>query len=203
VLLRGKPVLIHTLERFQTCDAIDNIVVTVAEDQVETVVDIVTKAGITKLSAVVAGGSFRAASVRNGFEAVQLPTDIVVVHDGVRPLVSAAEIENTIEQANEVGAACLTAPVADTIKSVDNGRIIGTIDRQPLRRALTPQAFKYEILKRALSENILDENVTDECQLVERLGNEIAAVEGDPYNIKITTSGDLAVAEALLRASIG
>jgi 2-C-methyl-D-erythritol 4-phosphate cytidylyltransferase len=125
-------------------------------------------------------------------------TDIVTVHDGARPLVSVDEIERTIAKARETGAACLVAPVTDTIKSVRSGEIADTLDRDKLRRALTPQAFKIDVLKKAFENADLSESATDECYLVEKLGHPIAVVEGSSRNIKITHPEDLFLAEALL-----
>ena len=112
---------------------------------------------------------------------------------------TAAEIARTIEGARETGAACLVAAVADTIKEVSKRKIARTIDRSSLRRALTPQVFKYEILREALENSDLSEGVTDECSLVEKTGREIAFIEGSSRNIKITVPDDLVIAEALLR----
>jgi 2-C-methyl-D-erythritol 4-phosphate cytidylyltransferase len=123
----------------------------------------------------------------------------VCVHDGVRPLVTTDEIARTVRCAEENGAACLVAPVTDTIKSVEYGKITGTVDRAKLRRALTPQAFRYDILKQALDGADLDESVTDECVLVEKIGVMVTTVEGSARNIKITHRGDLILAAALLR----
>ena len=103
----------------------------------------------SKGDAVVAGGDSRAESVLNGLNAVSEQTEIVAVHDGARPLVSVDEIERVIEKARETGAACLVASVTDTIKSIRGDEIAATLDRDKLRRALTPQAFKTEVLKRA------------------------------------------------------
>ncbi|MDQ3062065.1 MAG: 2-C-methyl-D-erythritol 4-phosphate cytidylyltransferase, partial [Acidobacteriota bacterium] len=125
-------------------------------------------------------------------------TEIVAVHDGARPLVSSEEISRTIEQARETGAACLVAAVTDTIKEVRDGKIVATIDRKQLRRALTPQAFRFEILKLAFETADLSEATTDECFLVEKLGYEISVVEGSAQNIKITTQKDFALAEFFL-----
>jgi 2-C-methyl-D-erythritol 4-phosphate cytidylyltransferase len=107
------------------------------------------------------------------------------------------EIERTISKAKETGAACLVAAVTDTIKTIRGGEIAATLDRDKLRRALTPQAFKKEILERAFQGADLNESVTDECFLVERLGHPIAFVEGSSANIKITNPEDLALATAL------
>src|SRR5690606_34186562 len=115
------------------------------------------------------------------------------------PLVAPEEIAAALEKANETGAACLVAKVTDTIKRVAGGRILETVDREHLRRALTPQCFKTELLRRAFENADLNESVTDECFLVEKLGVPISFVEGSPLNIKITTPEDFTVAEMLLK----
>ena len=125
--------------------------------------------------------------------------EIVAIHDGARPLVSSDEIALTIGKAVQTGAACLVAPVTDTIKTVENNTITGTVDRTRLRRALTPQAFRYDILRDALAGSDLGEDVTDECYLAEKLGVEIGLVEGSPHNIKITHAGDIQLAELFMK----
>ena len=146
------------------------------------------------------GGETRSQSVQNGFRAASQGTEFVAVHDAARPLVTGAEILRTIEGAKETGAACLTSPVTDTIKEVKGKRINRTIDRLSLRRAVTPQVFRYDILRDALFSSDLGEAVTDECFLVEKIGGEIAYIEGSSRNIKITVPDDLIIAEALLKA---
>lgn len=198
----GKPLLIHTLERFELCSAIDEIVLVLSDEEIENFKIIAEKFNLKKLSKVVPGGATRAESVFNGLSALDAETaEIVAVHDGARPLVTAQEITKTMEKARETGASCLVAAVTDTIKEVAGGKIIGTIDRAKLRRALTPQCFRYEILRRAFAENEIGEAVTDECLLVEKLGYEIAAVEGSAKNIKVTTPEDFVLAESLLKQS--
>jgi 2-C-methyl-D-erythritol 4-phosphate cytidylyltransferase len=190
--INGKPVIVHTIERFQTAPSIDSIILVLAADQAARF-DV---SGFSKVSEVVEGGVTRAESVRKGLEAAD--ADIVAVHDGARPLVTVDEIERTIAKAGEMGAACLVAPVTDTIKSVRGGEIADTLDRTKLRRALTPQAFKADVLRKAFEGVDLTESVTDECYLVEKLGHPIAIVEGSPRNIKITHPEDIILAEALL-----
>ena len=197
--LLGKPIIIHTLERFEQCPVIDEIVLVLSADDIKDFTLRSNSAGISKLTRIVVGGASRAESVRNGFEVVGVESGIVAVHDGARPFVTPDEITRTIEMAANVGAACLVAPVTDTIKTIRGDRITGTVDRSRLRRALTPQAFRYEILDRALSQSDLDESVTDECFMVEKLGVEIAFVEGSSRNIKITHPEDLMMAELFLR----
>ena len=194
----GKPVLVHTIERFELCPAIGEIVLVLAADEIERFSVILDKYGFAKVRRVIAGGKTRAESVKNGLDTIS-GEGIVAVHDGARPLVTGSEIEATIEKAEETGAACLVAPVTDTVKEVGGGMITRTLDRTKLRRALTPQAFRYEIIQKAFASTDLGEQVTDECLLVERLGYPIAYVEGSARNIKITVPEDVRLAEVFLR----
>jgi 2-C-methyl-D-erythritol 4-phosphate cytidylyltransferase len=198
--IHGKPLIVHTLERFELCPAIDEIILVLPAGDLANF-EVVSEAfQIGKLRKIVVGANTRAASVLNGLNAVECaPDDIVAVHDGARPLVSSEEIAQTIEKARETGAACLVAAVTDTIKEVDGVYIVGTVDRTKLRRALTPQAFRYEILQKAFAHGDVGENVTDECYLVEKLGYEIAYVEGSATNIKITHPEDVILAEMFLK----
>jgi 2-C-methyl-D-erythritol 4-phosphate cytidylyltransferase len=194
--LMGKPVVVHAIECFEAAPSVDVIVLVLAEDQLNSF-----GAGqFSKLKTVVIGGESRARSVLNGLNAVPSDTSIVAIHDGARPLVTVDEIERTVEKAKQTGAACLVAPVTDTIKSIRGDEITGTLDRNRLRRALTPQAFKIELLKKAFEGVELDESVTDESFVVEKLGYPIAIVEGKSRNIKITHNEDLALAEALMNS---
>jgi 2-C-methyl-D-erythritol 4-phosphate cytidylyltransferase len=200
VELAGKPLLIHTLQRFDACDEIGEIILVLPSNETAGFLKIIEKFPLKKLSKIVAGGKTRAESVSKGFQAVRPQNaEIVAIHDGARPLVSNDEISQTVAKARETGAACLVAAVTDTIKQVANGKIVQTIDRSELRRALTPQVFRYDILKRAFAQGQLNETATDECYLVEKLGIEISIVEGSSRNMKITSPEDIAIAEALLK----
>ncbi len=195
----GKPLIIHTLERFESCPTVDEIILVLPAVEIENFQKTVEKYNLKKLVKTTAGGKSRAESVFNGLNSIDSKrTEIVAAHDGARPLVSREEITNTIEKARETGAACLVVGVTDTIKEVRDGKIVGTIDRKQLRCAVTPQAFHYKILKRAYETANLSEAVTDECFLVEKLGYEISVVEGSAQNIKITTQKDFALAEIFL-----
>jgi len=131
---------------------------------------------------------------------------VVAVHDGVRPLVTADEIDRVVIAAAASGAAVLIAPVGDTIKEIENNRIARTLPRDKLRRALTPQCFRFDLLERAYEGLAEIEasgiEVTDDSFLVERLGVDVVAISGSARNIKITTQEDLALAEALLKKSV-
>ena len=127
--------------------------------------------------------------------------EIVAVHDGVRPFVTVEEIEATIAAAQADGAAILASPVTDTIKQIEAERVVKTLDRAGLRRALTPQCFRYELLRDAYQRaDVTDPSLTDESALVEQLGHPVSIVEGSARNIKITTTEDLAIAETILAA---
>lgn len=195
----GRAVIIHTLERFENCASIDQIFLVLSSDETEDFQKKLERYNFKKIVKIVAGGSTRAESVLNGLKAVGAENgDIIAVHDGARPLVSAEEIEWTIERASETGAACLTAKVTDTIKEVSGEQIIGTVERSKLRRALTPQCFKFEILQKAFAPENFDASATDECFLVEKAGFTVTFVDGSARNIKITMPEDFAVAEILL-----
>lgn len=197
--IAGKPLIFHTLDRFEKCPSIDEIVLVLSSNEIENFKKLAESYNLKKLKRMVAGGKSRAESVYNGLQSVDENCETVAVHDGARLLVSSEEISRTIEKAKETGAACLTAKVTDTIKKIAGGKIVGTIDRENLRRALTPQCFQIEILRRAFASADLSESVTDECFLVERLGCEIAFVDGSAKNIKITTREDFVLAEILLK----
>ncbi len=198
--IAGKPLIFHTLDRFENCHLIDEIVLVLSSDEIENFQNLHKNYSYTKLNKIIAGGKTRAESVFRGLQALNENCETVAVHDGARPLVSIEEIAQTIEKAKETGAACLTAKVTDTIKKIADGKIIATIDRETLRRALTPQCFQIEILRRAFENTDLSEAVTDECFLVEKAGFEIAAVDGSAKNIKITTPEDFVQAEMILKS---
>jgi len=153
-----------------------------------------------KIAAVVTGGKHRQDSVEAGFREVDpQKTGFVLVHDGVRPLVDHALLSRVIRATKETGAAVPVISIEDTIKVIDGDMVLRTVDREGLRRVQTPQGFSYSILKSALARAREDNFLgTDEAALVERIGAEIKAVEGDTRNIKITTPDDIRVAEGYL-----
>ena len=145
---------------------------------------------------VVAGGETRSASVRNGVEALApADGDIVAIHDAARPFVTPAEIQAVVRAAEASGAAIAATPVVDTIKKVEGGRILRTVDREGLFGAATPQAFRADLLRRALASG---RDATDEAALCEALGIPVAVVPVSRFSFKITTPDDLELAEAIL-----
>ena len=202
LLLAGTPVIIHALKAFEQCESIHEVIVVLPAEESAGFLSLAGKFGLRKIARVVPGGVTRADSVKRGLLAVRSATaEIVAVHDGVRPFVTVEEIDATVAAARSHGAAILVAPVTDTIKQVVDGRVVETFDRNRLRRALTPQCFRYDVLRQAYqTTDITDPSVTDESVLVEKLGITVQVVEGSPRNIKITTAEDLAIAEAILAA---
>jgi len=202
LLLAGKPVIFHTLQVFEECDSIEEVLVVLPAAESAGFLSLAGKYDIRKLARVVPGGATRADSVKRGLMSIRSATaEIVAVHDGVRPFVTAEEINRTVAAAKSDGAAILVAPVIDTIKQVSERQVLKTFDRSLLRRALTPQCFRYELLCDAYRQaDVNDPSLTDESALVEKIGKPVSIVEGSARNIKITTVEDLAIAEAILAA---
>ena len=200
LLLAGTPVIIHTLKVFEQCESINEVIVVLPAAESAGFLSLAGKHGLRKVARVVPGGVTRADSVKRGLLSIRAATaEIVAVHDGVRPFVTTDEIEGVVAAARVDGAAILVAPVTDTIKRVRDQRVVQTLDRGELRRALTPQCFRYELLRDAfVNADVNDPSVTDESVLLEKLGHPISVIEGSERNIKITTSADLAIAEAML-----
>ena len=197
--LNGKPILYHTIKTLQNCETISEIILVVPEKEYKTAnTDWLGKLEIVKK--VVIGGEKRQDSVYNGFCEVSKDSEIVLVHDGVRPFLSQKMIANSIDAAREYGAAITAIPVHDTIKRVDtSGLVSQTIDREGLWRVQTPQAFRYSLLldafNKAKSENFYG---TDEGALIEHLGEPVKIVEGLEQNIKITRPEDLELSKAFI-----
>jgi 2-C-methyl-D-erythritol 4-phosphate cytidylyltransferase len=198
--LAGTPIIIHTLRSFELCDAIQEVILVLPAQDTAGFLVIAEKHRLRKLSKIVPGGTTRAESVLKGLLAVRSATaQIIAIHDGVRPFVTADEITRTVKAAESDGAAILTMALTDTIKEVRDGIVVKTLPRSDLRRALTPQCFRYELLRRAYDKvDVLDPELTDEGSLVERLGVKVTIVEGSSRNIKITDQEDLTIAEAIL-----
>jgi 2-C-methyl-D-erythritol 4-phosphate cytidylyltransferase len=201
LLLAGTPVIFHTLRVFEQCDSINAVVVVLPAEESAGFLSMAGKMGLRKVERVVPGGVTRAESVKRGLMSIRSATaEIVAVHDGVRPFVTVEEIDNTVAAARADGAAILVAPVTDTIKQVNDQLIVKTLDRGGLRRALTPQCFRYELLREAFQRvDANDPSLTDESALVEQLGHRVSVVEGSARNIKITTAEDLEIAEAFFK----
>jgi 2-C-methyl-D-erythritol 4-phosphate cytidylyltransferase len=202
LMLGDKPILAHTIEKFEKCDLVDEIILVVPEDHLghcsQAIVD---KYTFSKIRKITCGGKERQNSVYNGLKACYDSTSIVCIHDGVRPLVSQEVVAGSIKLCQRKKAVIVAVPAKDTIKQVENGLVITTLDRGKLWLVQTPQVFDYKLIleahKKAMDEKFFG---TDDSVLVERLGYEVSVLEGNYSNIKITTAEDLLEAEKLLEA---
>jgi 2-C-methyl-D-erythritol 4-phosphate cytidylyltransferase len=191
----GRPLFEWSCEVFQAHPGVDDIVLVLPETRAP----ILDPGRFSKIVDVVPGGERRQDSVAAGFARLDPErTGFVLVHDGARPLLRPELIDRVLAGAKKTGAAVPVVPPEDTIKEILEGRILRTLDRGRLGRVQTPQGFAYAILRRALARASEDGFTgTDESILVERLGLEVAAVDGDPRNLKVTTPLDLIFAEAV------
>lgn len=200
--LKDKPILAFTLEAFEKAECISAVILVVPPQDVDLCVEnVVKRYGLSKVVIVLAGGEKRQDSVRIGLEATGGRYDLVVIHDGVRPFVRPDFIESIVAVAQNRGAVIAGIPANDTIKEVDHGRrITKTWDRERLWLAQTPQVFQYSILQeahqRAREQGWKD--LTDDAQLVEKMGIPVYLMECSPLNIKVTTPADLLIARAIM-----
>lgn len=201
VLLNGKPLLAYSAEVFDKSPLIDAIIIVTHEYHVLDVEDVVRHYNFQKVQRVVIGGETRSASVYKGLEEAGEKTDILVIHDGARPLIKSQTIQRAVEQCKLHGAVVVGVKVKPTIKRVDplNLFVRETLNRGELWEIQTPQVFEREIFWKAYAQNGA-QDFTDDASLVERMGVPVKVVEGDYDNIKITTNEDLALAEAFLNA---
>ena len=195
--LDGVPIILRTVQTFENCDAIKEIVVVTRPDLIVPIMGLCKHC--TKVRAVVAGGADRAESVHLGMNALSAKVKLVAIQDGARPLITEAVIDRTVRAAHTYGAAAPVIPVKDTIKVVQGGTVSATPDRSSLRAVQTPQVFDFDLLRGALKKTAADGvAITDDCSAVEYMGFTVKTVEGDERNIKVTTPMDLKIAQLLL-----
>lgn len=199
--LLGKPIIWYSLTAFELCGAVEAVILVRRPDYAQEAEQIVREFGFHKVVAVTDGGAERQNSVWNGLEKCDPDTGIVAVHDGARPLVTAALIQSTIASARSFGTGISATKVVDTIKEAnDDKTVVRTVDRTRLWAVQTPQTVRYALLQEAYTKVFADKVVvTDEAAAVESLGQKVHLVETSFLNLKITTPSDLAMAEALLR----
>lgn len=193
-----KPILSYTIAKFEDCKSISSIIIGISEDSKDIVKNIIKKFSFKKVSIII-GGDTRQDTVKNCLNNVSKETDIIIVHDGVRPFIKVSDIQNVIDLSYKKGCAILALPVKDTLKNKDENGKVTTINRSNIWIAQTPQGFKKDIIKDAFT-HAYNNNIqaTDEASLVENISKDIFFVEGSYNNIKITTSEDLLYAEFLL-----
>lgn len=200
LLLGNRPILAYCLRAFDLCAAVDKLYLVVPESDMDYCrFEIVLPLQLKKGVQLVAGGPLRQVSVYNGICQIQDKQGLVVIHDGIRPFIRPDCIQRCINGAEETGACVLAVPVADTLKKVNrSGLIDGTVDREGIWQAQTPQVFAYELIVRA-HEKARGEGfiASDDAALVERLGGRVKIAAGDRNNLKITTPEDLQYARAL------
>ena len=196
--LWGKPLLAHSVDVFQQCPAIDEVVIVLSQDKLEAGQRLVREYNWSKVIEVCPGGVRRQDSVREGLKRLS-GCQWVVIHDGARPCLGVDLIERGLEQARESGAAIAAIPVKDTIKVVFPDAFV---EETPLRHSLwtvqTPQVFRFDIIDEAHRK--AQGEVTDDATLVEQLGYRVKVYPGSDTNIKVTTPEDLALAEAILKS---
>ena len=200
--LGGRPLATWCLGAMEESPVVSDVVVAVPEDELDRSRELFASFGFEKVRAVVAGGASRHESVRNGFSAAPPGAGAVLVHDAARPFVDAETIKRAIDGCAETGACVCAAPVSDTLKAADGpgGFVSGTVPRESLWAAQTPQAFSREVFLKICSSDVgAAAEATDEASLAEAAGVRVKIVEGSALNMKIATREDFELAELVAR----
>ncbi len=203
--LGEKPILAHTLDKFEASPLIRSILLVVGQEDMDYCLkEIIEKYGYQKISQVVPGGKRRQESVKNGIDSLPKDGEIIVIHDGVRPFVTKEMIEESIRSAVSFGAVVMAMPVKETIKmSHPDGTVLQTLDRESLWQVQTPQTFQAKVIKEAYYKATEEGFIgTDDASLVERLGLKVHLLPGSYTNIKITTQEDWMLANLFLKTKI-
>ena len=204
MLLEGAPILIHTIRKFLHCVAVSEIVVALRAEDIDWARGLIHQERPSKPVRVVEGGDTRQQSVENALATLGSDTELVAVHDAVRPFIDPALVDKVIAEAAETGAAIVGIVPVDTVKRVHKNKIRATLPREHLVLAQTPQVFRFDLLKRAFEAASSDAfTATDESSLVERLEQvEVSVVQGSDRNIKITKPSDMELARLFLAEEI-
>lgn len=204
MLLEGAPILIHTIRKFLRSPSVTEIVVALRAEDMDWARGLIHQEHPSKPVRVVEGGGTRQESVENALATLAPGTDLVAVHDAVRPFVDSDLVEKVIAEAGKTGAAIVGIVPVDTIKQVHKNKIRATLSREHLVMAQTPQVFRFELLKRAFASARKDDFTgTDEASLVERLEEiEVHVVQGSDRNIKITKPTDMELARLFLSEEV-
>jgi 2-C-methyl-D-erythritol 4-phosphate cytidylyltransferase len=199
MLLEGSPILLYTLRKFAACPLVTEIVVALRKDDMEWVGAMLGPEHLSKPVRMVEGGDTRQESVEHALASLAPDTDLVAVHDAVRPFIDAATIEKVILEAAEKGAAIVGIVPVDTVKRVRQHKVRATLPRENLILTQTPQVFRFDLLKLAFQKAREDGfSGTDEASLVERLEQDVSVVQGSDRNIKITKPTDMDLAQLFL-----
>lgn len=194
---KGSPILLHTLRQFETHPEVNEVVVSVREEEINNTQELILRGGLSKVTKVVPGGESRQESVFKGLQHIR--SKWILVHDAVRPFITHHEISRLLEAVREHKAAVLGVPVKSTTKLIDDSGVIeATPDRSMLREIQTPQAFERELLMKAHTQfQNQTPHATDDSMLVEQLDFPVRVVDGEYTNIKITTPEDIKIAEVI------
>ena len=200
MLLEGSPILLHTIRKFVSSPAVSEIVVALRAEDLDWVRDLLEREHFAKPVRLVEGGDSRQDSVQNALATLDPGTELVAVHDAVRPFIEHSVLEKVFAEAQETGAAIVGIVPVDTVKQVHRNKIRQTIPRERLILAQTPQVFRYDLLKQAFAKAREDGFAgTDESSLVERLEQvEVSVIPGSDRNIKITKPSDMDLARLFL-----
>lgn len=202
-LLKKKPMLWWSLHRLEAEKDLDQIILVFPWGDDESAYRTVIEQGRFKKVSIVSGGKTRFHSVKNGFQSISnaAETDVVLIHDAARPLISSSLVRNVLRKAADRGSAVPVLPIQDTVKEIEGDTVLKTLPRERLFVSQTPQAFQHGILSKAyeMADEEDSRTLTDESMMVERAGFVVAIVPGEKYNIKITEPGDLQIAEYYLR----
>jgi len=199
--LAGKPVIAHSIDAFEKCPQVNEIVIVAREERLQDFENMVKEQKFTKVVKIVGGGDERHFSVWNGLQSVNAGTDYVAIHDGARPLVTPKLIQQCLELAEREGAVSCSAPIPDTVKRASTDQMVTeSVERSGLWAMQTPQVFSSGLILQAYAAIIAkNEHVTDEVSAVQRLGKKIALLKNDDWNLKITFPRDLEMAEHILQ----
>ncbi|HMQ78649.1 MAG TPA: 2-C-methyl-D-erythritol 4-phosphate cytidylyltransferase [Ignavibacteria bacterium] len=190
--LLGKPVILHSLIKFQKNKEVKSIYISASKEYFSLIHSMAVKNKITKLKALIEGGKTRFESVRNAFNQVECRgDDIILIHDAARPNLSVQDLSSLINAARRSGEAILGVRVSDTVKRTSGGTVRETIDRNELWLIQTPQAFRYDVLSRSYIIAGSKTDFTDEASLVEFAGYDVTITEGSRFNIKLTSAEDM------------
>lgn len=197
--IEGTPIFVYTLRKLCSAAMLDQIFLAVRSGEMERVRQAVEKEPLSKPLLLTEGGGTRQETVARALAQAPPSTEIVLVHDAVRPFITAQMVEQVVEGARKHGAAILAIPSVDTVKQVEHETILGTIPRERIALAQTPQAFRYDLIREAIDRALADGfQGTDESSLVERLGAKVTVIMGSDRNIKITKPSDLPLARLFI-----
>ena len=198
--ISGIPVIIRSAMAFDKISSTNEIIIVTSSNKLEVLEKLLSEYNFQHDIKFTCGGDSRYESVCKGFSLVSGESDFVAIHDGARPLVSKALIENVFQNAEKHGASAPFIPLNDTVKIVRNSFVENTPDRGSMMAVQTPQVFKRKLYKKALESSVVKQNgFTDDCQLVEAIGEKVFITDGENSNIKITNPIDLKIAEILVK----